>query len=122
LFWTTYQCFRRGQSLKSGDFDQNTKYALKSSVLGLIDREKAQNDGNKISQTILRKNIFHGLKPSDDSISCDHFAMVTWEFFVRMFAIGNILYEDFFVHLCYMYVLSKKNLNAFIGSRDYTGI
>ena len=44
LFWTTYQGFRRGEIRKSNDFDQNTKSGLKSSVLGFIYRETAQND------------------------------------------------------------------------------
>ena len=60
----------------------------------------------------MRWKKFHGLNPSGDSKLCDHFAMVTWEFFGRMAAIGNILYEVFFVQLWYMYVLSEKNLNA----------
>ena len=47
-FWTTYQGSRWGQSRKSEDFDQNTKSDLKSSLLGFINREMAQNDYNKI--------------------------------------------------------------------------
>ena len=112
FFWTTFRGFRRGQSRKSEDFDQITKNGLKSSFLGLIDRETTRNDHNKILYTILGWKKFHGLNPSGDSKLCDHFAMVTWEFFVRMAAIGNILYEVIFVYLWYMYVLSKKNLNA----------
>ncbi len=46
---------------------------------------------------------FQGLNPSGVIKLCDHFAMVTWEFFGRMAAIGN---------LPYVYVLSEKNLNA----------
>jgi hypothetical protein len=99
FFWTTYQGFSRSQSRKSEDFDQNTKSGLKSSLLGFINRETAQNDGNKISSTILRKKKSYGLKPSGDSKFCDHFAMVTWELFGKMAAIGNLPYEVFFVHL-----------------------
>ena len=46
FFWTTYKGFRRGQSPKSEDFDQNTRIGLKSSILGFINRETAQNDEN----------------------------------------------------------------------------
>ncbi len=53
FFWTTYQGFRRSQSRKSEDFDQKTKSCLKSSVLGFINQETAQNDHNKILYTIL---------------------------------------------------------------------
>ncbi len=53
FFWTTYQGFRRGQSRKSEDSDQNTKNGLKSSVLGFINRETAQNHHNKILYMIL---------------------------------------------------------------------
>ncbi len=53
FFWTTYQDFRRGQSRKSEDFDQNTKSGLKSSVLGFINRKMAQNGHNKILYMIL---------------------------------------------------------------------
>ena len=112
FFWTTYQGFRRGQSRKSEDFDQNTKSGLKSSVLSFINQETAQIDHNKILYMILRWKKFHGLNPSGDSKLCDHFAMVTWDFIVRTAAIGNLPYGVFFVQLWYMYVLSKKNLNA----------
>jgi hypothetical protein len=54
FFWTTYQGFRRGQSRKSEDFDQNTKSALKSSVLGFINRETAQNYEDSFLYMILR--------------------------------------------------------------------
>ncbi len=84
---------------KSEDFDQNTKNGLKSSVSGFINRETAQNDHNKILYMILGWKKFHGLKPSGGSKLCDHFAMVTLELFVRMAAIGNLLYEAFFVQL-----------------------
>ena len=46
FFWTTYQGFRRGQSRKIEDFDQNTKNGLKSSDLDIFHREKAQSDEN----------------------------------------------------------------------------
>ena len=46
FFWTTYKGFRRGQSPKSEDFDQITRNGLKSSILGFINRETAQNDEN----------------------------------------------------------------------------
>jgi hypothetical protein len=68
FFWTNYQGFRRGQSRKSEDFDQNTKSDLKSSLLGFINREMAQNDYNK---------ILFGLNPSGDSKLFENFAMVT---------------------------------------------
>ena len=112
FFWTTYQGFRRGQSRKSEDFDQNTKSGLKSSVLGFINRETAQNDHNKILYMILRWKKFHGLNPSGDSKLCDHFAMVTREFIVGMAAIENLPYGVFFVQLWYMYVLNEKNLKS----------
>ena len=112
FFWTTIRSHRRGQSRKSGDFDQNTKNGLKSSFLSFINRETAQNDGNKILYSILRQIFFYGLHPSGTSILCVHFAMVTWEFFVRMAVIGNLPYGVFFVYLWYMYVLNEKNLNA----------
>jgi hypothetical protein len=54
FFRTTYQGFRRGQSRKSEDFDQNTISGLKSSVLSFINQETAQNDHNKILYMILR--------------------------------------------------------------------
>ena len=66
FFWTTYQGFRRGQSRKSEDFDQNTKNGLKSSVSDFINRETAQNDHNKILYMILGWKKFHGLNPSGD--------------------------------------------------------
>ena len=62
---------------------------------------------------ILRWKKIHGLSPSGDSNLCDHFAMVTWEFIERIAPGRNLPYEVFFVHLWYIYVLSKKNLNAF---------
>ena len=111
FFWTTYQGFRRGQSRKSEDFYQITRSGLKSSVLGFINRETAQNDHNKILHMILRWKKFHGLNQSGDCKLCDHFAMVTWEFIVDMVAIGNLPYEVFFVHLWNMFVLSAKNLH-----------
>jgi hypothetical protein len=67
--------------------------------LGFINRETAQNDHNKILYMILGLKKFHGLNPSGNSKLRDHFAMVTWEFIVRMAAIGNILCEVFFVQL-----------------------
>ncbi len=67
FFWTTYQGFRRGQSRKSGDFDQNTRSGLKSSVLGFINRERAHNDHNKILYMILGLKNFYGLNPSGGS-------------------------------------------------------
>ncbi len=112
FFWTLYQGFRRGQSRKSEDFDRITKSGLKSSVFGFINRETAQNDHNEILYMILRWKLFSGLDPSGDIRLCDHFAMVTREFIVGMAAIGNLQYGAFFVQLWYMYVLSKKNLNA----------
>jgi hypothetical protein len=45
------------------------------------------------------KNIFYGLKQSGDSKLCDHFAMVTWEFFVGIAPGRNLPYEVFFVQL-----------------------
>jgi hypothetical protein len=63
LFWKSYQGFRRGQSRKSGDFDQNTKSGLKSSFLGFINRQTAQNGGNWFLYMILRWKNFYGLNP-----------------------------------------------------------
>jgi hypothetical protein len=48
---------------------------------------------------ILGLKKFHGLNPSGDSKLCDHFAMVTWEFIVRIAPGGNLPYEGFFVQL-----------------------
>ena len=112
FFLTTFQGSRRVQRRKSEDFDQNTKSGLKSSVLGFINRETAQNDHNKILYMILGLKKFHGLNPSAHSIFCDHFAMVTWEFIERIAPGRNLPYEVFFVQLWYMYVLSEKKLNA----------
>ena len=61
---------------------------------------------------IKRWKKFHGLNPSGDSKLCDHFAMVTWEFFVGIAPGRNLPYEVFFVQLWYMCVLNEKNLNA----------
>ncbi len=53
FFWSTYQGSRSGQSRKSEDFGQNTKNCQKSSVLGFVNRETAQNNHNKILYMIL---------------------------------------------------------------------
>jgi hypothetical protein len=84
FFWTTIQSFWTVQSRKSGDFDQNTKNGLKSSFLSFINRKTAQNDHNRNLYMILSGKKIHGLDSSGESKLCDHFAMVTWEFFVGM--------------------------------------
>ena len=50
--FTNFQCYLkklfsprlRSQSQKSQNYDHNTKSGLKSSILGFINRERAQND------------------------------------------------------------------------------
>jgi hypothetical protein len=121
FFRTTYQGFRRGQSRKSEDCDQNTKSGLKSSVLGFINQETAQNDHNKVLYMIWRWKKFHDLNPFGDRKLCDHFAMVTWEFIERIAPSRNLPYEVFFVQLWYINVLSEKKPECIMGSCDSTG-
>ncbi len=124
FFWTIYQGFRRGPSRrgKSEDFDQKTKHGLKSSVLGFINRETAQNDTAKFSiwfwdekyflwfETIRRQQtlwpfchghlgIFCGDSPRQKSS--------IWSFFCSAM-----------IYVCF----KRKKPECNMGSRDSTGI
>ena len=110
FFWTTIRGDRRGQSRKSGDFDQNTRNGLKSSLLSFINRETVKIDG-KFSIWFWDKKFF---------MVCTHPAPAYFVS-ISLWSLGNFCEDgchrkpsiwSFFVYLWYMYVLNEKNLNA----------
>jgi len=101
FFWTTYQGLRRGQSIKSEDFDQNTKSGLKSSLLSFIYREMAPKWSQQNSLYDFGIKLFLWFVPF-------RYQHTLW-FFCHA---RNLTYKVFIIHQWCINVLNQKNLNA----------
>ena len=96
FFWTTIRGDRRGQSRKSGDFDQNTRNGLKSSLLSFINRETVKFSDVYVQNLYdFQIKFFLWFAPIRHQHTLCPFRSGHLGIFVRMAAIGNLPYGVF---------------------------